>query len=256
MQAFRASGRRMRRPYRSGSTVLLLLAAVLLAVVPSVATGASPNDSATGSGRVADLSGASSDFSFAAHSGAAGANAKGNLTSATLRTSRGTTARRRSRACSFPATTPSWSAPGREDGPFGPTFPHAVLFVEDNGQPSGDTPDRGIAFGATSGTSRTGLRSGTTRRYRSSRGTLWCGTQPDPPCLATPGPPARSGGPHGQHPRSRRQLRSDSDHEKPGLRSESWSLIAKVRLSPQEPIEPLAKRPDGLRPTPDASVRR
>lgn len=152
MQAFRASGRRMRRPYRSGSTVLLLLAAVLLAVVPSVATGASPNDSATGSGRVADLSGASSDFSFAAHSGAAGANAKGNLNFRNTQDFTENNGTAKVTCLLVSGNDAIMVGTWKGDGPFGPTFPHAVLFVEDNGQPSGDTPDRGIAFGATSGT--------------------------------------------------------------------------------------------------------
>ena len=156
MQAFRASGRRMRRLYRSGSTVLLLLAAVLLAVVPSVASGASPNDSATGSGRVADLSGASSDFSFAAHSGATGEDAKGNLNFRNTQdyTENNGTAKV---TCLLVSGNDAimigtWKGDDPDAWPFGPTFPNAVLFVEDNGEPSGDTPDRGIAFGATSGT--------------------------------------------------------------------------------------------------------
>jgi hypothetical protein len=132
---------------------------MFLVAVPSIAVGASPNDSATGSGRVADLGGTSSDFSFSAHSGPAGEDAKGNLN---FRNTQGFTENNGTAAVTFLLVTGNdaiaigeWKSDDPAEWPFGPTFPYAVLFVEDNGEPSGDTPDRGIAFGVTGGTCAT-----------------------------------------------------------------------------------------------------
>jgi hypothetical protein len=138
------------------SSILLLLGALVIVVLPGIAAGASPNDSATGSGRVADIFGASSDFSFTAHSGPAGEDAIGNLN---FRSTQGYTENNGTAAvtCLLVAGTQAiiigeWKGNDPAAWPFGPSFPFAVLFVEDNGQPSGDTPDRGIAFGVTGGT--------------------------------------------------------------------------------------------------------
>ena len=137
-------------------STIFLLGALLLAALPSIAAGASPNDSATGSGRVADIFGASSDFSFEAHSGPAGEEAKGNLN---FRNTQGYTENNGTAkvTCLLVSGNDaimvgSWKGDDPDAWPFGPTFPYAVLFVEDNGQPSGDTADRGIAFGVTAGT--------------------------------------------------------------------------------------------------------
>jgi hypothetical protein len=136
--------------------MLLLLGSLLLAALPSIAAGASPNDSASGSGRVAALFGTSSDFSFEAHSGPAGEDAKGNLN---FRNTQGYTENNGTAtvACLLVSGNDAimvggWKADDPDAWPFGPSFPYAVLFVEDNGGPSGDIPDRGIAFGVTGGT--------------------------------------------------------------------------------------------------------
>lgn len=133
----------------------LLSAMVLAAVLPAVAVGASPNDSATGSGRVAGLLGTSSDFSFSAHSGPAGEDAKGNLN---FRNTQGFTENNGTAAVrcllvngNDAIAIGEWKGDDPAEWPFGPAFPFAVLFVEDNGEPSDVTPDRGIAFGVTGG---------------------------------------------------------------------------------------------------------
>ena len=123
---------------------LALLAALL---IPSPASAAPPQDSVTGSGRVVGQSGAASDFSVSAHSGALGENPRGNLNF---------------RRVDFPGEPDKGSsrvlclqvngnqaaivAEFKKDSPF-PGFPFAALYVEDNGQPSDPTPDRGVAFG-------------------------------------------------------------------------------------------------------------
>ena len=126
-------------------STIFLLGALLLAALPSIAAGASPS-SATGSGRVADIFGASSDFSFEAHSGPAGEEAKGNLN---FRNTQGYTENNGTAkvTCLLVSGNDaimvgSWKGDDPDAWPFGPTFPYAVLFVEDNGQPSGDTADR------------------------------------------------------------------------------------------------------------------
>ncbi|HEU0305020.1 MAG TPA: hypothetical protein VFR32_10625 [Gaiellaceae bacterium] len=134
----------------------LVLSALFLVALPSIAVGASPNDSATGSGRVTDIFGASSDFSFAAHSGPAGEDAKGNLN---FRNTQGYTENNGTAEVTCLLVTGNdaiaigeWKGNDPAEWPFGPSFPFAVLFVEDNGEPSDATPDRGIAFGVTGGT--------------------------------------------------------------------------------------------------------
>jgi hypothetical protein len=138
------------------SSVLLLLGAVFLAALPAIAAGASPNDSATGSGRVADICGASSDFSFTAHSGPAGEDAIGNLNFRSTQCFTGNNGTA-SVTCLDVVGNQAimlgpWKGSDPSAWPFGPAFPYAVLFVEDNGEPSGTTPDRGVAFGVTGGT--------------------------------------------------------------------------------------------------------
>jgi hypothetical protein len=134
-------------------SILALLGALFIVALPSIAAGASPNDSATGSGRVADIFGTNADFSFSAHSGPAGEDAEGNLN---LRSTVGYTEQNGTASVTCLLVDGNqaimigeWKSDDPADWPFGPDFPFSVLIVEDNGQPSGETPDRGIAFGIT-----------------------------------------------------------------------------------------------------------
>ncbi len=121
-----------------------------------IAAGAAPNDSATGSGRVATLFGTNADFSVSAHSGPAGEDAKGNLN---LRSTGGYTENNGTAAVNCLLVSGNqaimigdWKESDPAAWPFGPAFPLSVVYVQDNGKPNGATPDRGIAFGVTGGT--------------------------------------------------------------------------------------------------------
>lgn len=132
----------------------LVVAASLVLALPGVGLAAAPGDSAIGHGHIAGAVAVSADFSIVARSGPAGEFAKGRLI---LRNVDGIPRNdgiatvecllvdgNRAMAIGL------WEGDAA-DWPFGPAFPHAAVYVEDNGPANGATPDRAQANAVTGG---------------------------------------------------------------------------------------------------------
>ena len=119
----------------------------LCVLVPATAVAAAPHDSVTGAGKVFGQIGAASDFSVAAHSGPQRQDPKGNLNFRNVDYPGDLDKGKGRVVCVLVVgTRAAVIAEFRGDTPF-PGFPYAGLFVEDNGQPSGNVTDRGLAVG-------------------------------------------------------------------------------------------------------------
>ena len=113
------------------------------------ASAAPPNDSAIGSGKVAVLGGTAASFSLSAHSGPQGEDAKGNLNFRDISFNVPGSAEKATATVTCLAVSGNRAAivgEFKKDTPF-PGFPFAVIVVEDNGEPGGAVPDRGLALG-------------------------------------------------------------------------------------------------------------
>jgi len=118
-----------------------------LLLAPAAAVAAPPHDSATGSGKITGRTGAASDFSLAAHSGPQGEDPQGNVNLRNIDfPGAGDKGKGHVLCVLVIGNEAAVVAEFKNGGPF-PGFPFAAVYVQDNGQPSGDTPDRGLAFG-------------------------------------------------------------------------------------------------------------